>query len=231
VRGNMKLSEKSRVIKVDFGKFLKESRLESDRSVFDNGYILAVNPQTVWCWEQGNSFPGSIVRIKKLALMYSDTPYFLKDIIERNGIKPSRSEWKDFEKEVYSGGGGLVSGIRPEYVSKDARDLEYKKAFGKYMMRERYNRGITVAAMARALKVNYHTYCAWENGSAWPQEVMVLAMLDKLYSNTFDVLFGLCDENGIHLSMTEKKDVLKRMRMFDGTHRCEPGKGRFRKLK
>jgi hypothetical protein len=44
------------------------------------------------------------------------------------------------------------------------------------------------------------------------------------------VLFGLCSENGIHLSMTEKKDVLKRMKMFDGTHRCEPGKGRFRKL-
>ena len=226
----MKLSRKCGAIKKDFGKFLKSARLESDRTLFDNGYVLRVSPQTVFLWEAGFSFPRSIVTLKKLAMMYEDVPGFLKDAVSKSGIGPSFSEWKHFEKDVYSGGGKLVSGIRPNYESADERDSEYKRAFGRYMLRERHGRGITPTAMARAFGTSVQSYCAWENGSAWPQEAMVLVLMDRLYGNTFDVLFGLCKKNGIHLSLSEKKDVLRRSRMFEGTSRCERGNGRFREL-
>ena len=121
-----------------------------------------------------------------------------------------------------------MSGVSPNYVSKDKRDSEYKRAFGKYLIKERYGREITFVAMARALGINRNTYCAWENGSAWPQEVMTLAILDRLYGNTFDVLFDLCEKNGIKLSMAESKDVLKKIKVFEGTKRGQRGNGWFR---
>ena len=45
---------------------------------------------------------------------------------------------------------------------------------------------------------------------AFPQDVVTLAMLDKLHGDTLDVIFGLCPQNGIHLTPVERNGVIAR---------------------
>lgn len=197
-----------------------------DMSVYDLGYVLGKNPQTVWYWERGRSFPASIVLLKKLEVLYRETPHVLKDIAKRAEIQPTAEEWSRFEKEVYEKTGDLFhSRQNPFYESKDQRDMEYKEAFGEYLMRERMKREIRHGALANALGVSRNAYCQWEDGITFPQDAMVLVLLDKLYGNTFDVLFGLCRENGISLKDGEKRDVLRKMREVERVGRWARGKG------
>jgi hypothetical protein len=42
-------------------------------------------------------------------------------------------------------------------------------------------------------------------------------MLDRLYGDTLDVIFGICADYGIHLKHTEKRDVISRLKKFEGT--------------
>ena len=223
----MRCDEKGQKMKSYFGDFLLESRRMMDMSVYDMGYALGISHATVWCWEKGLSFPKSIVLLKKLALVFEEIPALMKNLVVMTGIAPSKSEWTNFEKKVLCEQGTLISGISPIYSSRDRRDTDYKRAFGNYLRRERQKREISFIVMAEAFNVTRQTYCLWEVGSAFPQDVMVLAYLNKLYGNLFDVLFGLCKKEGIHLSFDEKRFVLQRLSEFDNTGRWDSGKSQF----
>lgn len=223
--GDVKIGNKSCKVKKYFGSYLADCRKSVGLSNYDIAYILDVCHLTPWNWEHGVSFPQSIILLKKLGMIYGELPYWLKDIIRMGAIKPSRLEWKRFEEIAYSGdGNGLPSCGTQNYRSIDMRDNIYKKAFGKYLMNERCERGIGVGSIAEALGVGYHRYLQWEYGSNFPQEVMTLIYLDKFYGNTFDVLFGLCKKNGIHLDRIEKLSVLRKLEEFENTGIGDSGK-------
>ena len=222
----MKISEKSKAVKNLFGSFLKDSRLAANRSVYDVGYILGTSHATVWEWERGRSFPCSIVLMKKLCLVYRDVVGTLRSLVAQSGIAPTRKEWYDFETMIFSArvGDPMKAKLKCRYKPKDKRDKIYKLAFGRYLRKSRLDLGIGMTAMASAFGKSTSSLAQWESGTSLPQNVMVLALYDKLFGDTFDVLFGLCRENAIHLDRGEKKEVLTRLEVFEDTKRWDLGK-------
>lgn len=224
----MKMGRSSFMMKRRFGRFLKSNRLQAGWSVYDVGYMLKKTHATAHYWEEGFSFPASIVLLKKLCLLYGGIPETIKNIASDILSKVTCKDWKEFLKTIDEG--HFVPPINDKlacnYGSVDGRDSEYKIAFGSYLRRERLDRKISASALARAFGVYPSNYTAWEAGSTFPQDVMVLVLLDKLYGNTFDVIFGLCKKNGIHLSHEETKAVLERKSEFAGTKRWDDGKSK-----
>ena len=54
---------------------------------------------------------------------------------------------------------------------------------------------------------------------------VMLSMLDGLYGNLFDVVFGLCKKDGIHLERSEVRKVLEAKSALGGRRRWSRGKG------
>ena len=214
----MQLDEKSRAVRVRFGGFLKDNRLQHEWGLYEVGYILRASNTSVWGWERGSFFPASIILLKKLALIYRQTPYVLKDIVAAADIRPSVREQDQFLKTVYSSPPLQYSckkDLKCCYEAKDERDTEYKTAFGKYLRNERKLRGIQATCLAKGLGVKSAHIVRWESGGCFPRSIMTLAQLDLLFGDTFDVLFGLCQEKGIHLTFEEKRDVFERMKRYE----------------
>jgi len=222
----MKIESGALRLKGLFGEYLKRSRLEQDWSIYDVAYMVDANHASVNYWETGYCFPASIVRLKKLALLYKGLPYRLINISREYVENLGKIKWDRFLCKLDDG--IFVPPIKEElrccYAPVDRRDKTYKKAFGRYLREERLNAQIGGSALARALGVGSSNYFQWESGTNFPQEMTVLALLDKLYGNTFHMLFGLCKENGIHLSEREEKGVLKRKERFAYTVRWDRNK-------
>lgn len=217
--GTMKMGESSLVVKKKFGSFLRMNRLKEDWSVYDVGRMIGTTQATVWCWEKGMSFPASIVKLKKLCLLYPDTSKKVKELVgDVGGI----ARWRQFKADIdcsslsnceYPGRNTCF------YVTRDTRDMKYKIAFGDYLKRERRGMGVSVSSLAKALNVFHSNVTMWEAGTIFPQSLVVLSLLDRMYGNLFDVLFGLCKKHGIHLEKKEIRQVLVERDRVEGCSR------------
>lgn len=179
-------------------------------SHYDLGYILGVSHSIVWYWEHGLSFPHSVVLLKRLGIVFPSFPGMLKELSQ--DIVPER-RYREFTS-VISCPGRVFSHVEdwqlPVRFHKDERDTIYKRAFGSYLRRERLSMGLSQTVLADGLGTSPSTVCQWESG-IFPRNASVLSILDRLYGNLFDVLFGLCRENGIHLKARERRDIVGRM--------------------
>jgi len=215
-------------IKQAFGQELQKQRLEHDISPYDLAYVLGISHATIYGWECGDAFPGSIIRLKRLAVLFRDVPKLVQNMFDLKGIAPSRREWDKFLRGIYRGRKThqqktvLVCG----YQAADSRDDQYRIAFGNYLRKERLSRDLTGMSIAEGFGITHACYFRWESGSSFPKEPRTLMMLDKLYGNTVSTIFGLCKNNGIHLEAGEVRNLLDRMKEFDGKGIYSPGKPR-----
>jgi len=195
-----------------FGRFLKKRRERLDASVYDLGYVLGTSFGTVWCWETGQSFPGDILKLKRLALIYPEVHKELKRIFQLPDVAPDKKQWKKFLMSLSTLHAFTVKDeLLKRGASKDKRYDKYKRAFGDYLRAERLERGITGSSMARGLGVTGPTYFQWEAGVTFPSEITALIMLDKLHGDTLEVIFGLCPEHNIQLTPVEENKVMARL--------------------
>lgn len=210
-------------LKRKFGRFLRDSRLGLDMSVYDIGYVLGLSHATVYYWEEGKSFPNSVMKLKQLQFLYGGVMVILRGLFDD---VVTRTELRDFLREVASMK-AHIDDVRSDimwYEAKDKRDDSYRRAFGRYLAERRQDVGVSANSLAVALGMS-HTVCyRWESGSSFPSDPVVLAKLDRLYGDTLAFIFGACPSNNVLLSQTEKHELSERMDEFSSTGRWEAGK-------
>jgi transcriptional regulator with XRE-family HTH domain len=233
VRGNMmKMREQSWNARNHFGSFLREKRDSLSMSLSDMGYVLNLNYGTVWNWEIGGSFPANIIRLKQLALVYPGVHDEMKRIFQLPDVKPTDEQWDNLVSRLSTTGPIDRAALSVRGFHADTRIDSYKKAFGKYLRERRLDSGYTARGLARGMGLSSGTTCLqWEAGLNFPQDIVCLIMLDRLYGDTLDVIFGICADYGIHLKHTEKRDVLSRLKKFEGTKMNDAGKPRDANVK
>ena len=91
------MGESSLIVKKKFGSFLRMSRLKEDWSVYDVGRMVGITQTTVWSWEKGKSFPASIIKLKKLCVLYPDIPETVKGLISGVG---GIARWRQFAADI-----------------------------------------------------------------------------------------------------------------------------------
>jgi transcriptional regulator with XRE-family HTH domain len=225
----MKVGKRFQKFKKMFGEFLEENRRALGLSNYDVGYTLGVSHMTCYDWEKGDSFPSSIVRLKKLHLLFENLPEVLVHLFHLTGIAPTSYEWQAFKRRMKGKcrrSSSLKTNLNLSYKAVDSRDDECRVAFGSYLRKERLDRGIQASHLARALGVSPSLYFRWESGSGFPQNPRIIMLLDRFYGNVIKVLFGLCKEGGIHLSQIEIRDVMTRFSEFENTSMWETGKSK-----
>jgi len=228
VRGSiMKMSQQSWNARKHFGEFLQEQRAKTPLSLYDLGYVLDLNYGTPWEWEKGTAFPGNILRLKQLALVYPGVYEELRRIFQMPGVAPSKAEWDEFVSSLKMDSRVKMKELPVRRRHSDVRVDRYKRAFGDYLRENRMECGYTARSLAHGLGLVQGSACIkWEAGLCFPQEITHLIMLDRLYGDALEVIFGICPERGIHLRHGEKKAVLGRLGEFKGASYRHKGKPR-----
>jgi transcriptional regulator with XRE-family HTH domain len=216
----MKRDKRSDKIKSLFGNFLREERKFRGLSLHEVGYVFNQHHSTFGQWEVGVNFPRSVVAIKKVHLLFPDTPKILTRIFDTSGVKPTKRDWTKFKKIIKGNKEKTFhrcsGGDKSRYQFKDSREIGCRMAFGAYLRRERLSRGLSAKTLAKACNLEYDNYMKIER-CGLINDVKTILLLDRFYGNTLKVLFGLCAENGIHLSPIEKREFVSKLSEFENS--------------
>ena len=97
------MEDKLKIALGQLGEFLRNSRKEANITKMELAYILDVRSQiSIYGWEDGNSFPRSIILIKKLSFLFPGFAGATKEILNSRGVRPSVSEMYDFDDMLES---------------------------------------------------------------------------------------------------------------------------------
>lgn len=213
----MRLTPDCYKFKEEFGKYLRQERkflgLGTSR---DLSYILGMSEASAGHWERGYVFPRSTIVLKKLNLLFNNTPDVINELFTRDGIKPTKKEWDIFRKTAELNQnhhciGKTVFDKESNYTFSDSRENECRKAFGRYLSEKRLKMGLSSVSLSYAFGKKYTAYYNWESGISFPDSVKDLILLDKLFGDTIKVMFGLCEKYGVKLLKLEKQEVLSKL--------------------
>jgi transcriptional regulator with XRE-family HTH domain len=215
----MRLSPDCYKFKEEFGKYLRSEREFSGLSSYrDLSYVLGLSEASAGHWERGWVFPRSTIVLKKINLLFNNTPDVINELFTRDGIKPTQKELDTFRKTAEENKNHTsiipLTKLNKEttIVYSDSRENECRKAFGKYLTEKRLRMGISAVSLCKALgKKSVVAVHFWENGTSFPSDVKDLILLDKLFGDTIKVMFGLCEKYGVKLLKLEKQEVLSRL--------------------
>ena len=214
----MQISNKYKALKQKFGQEMKKDRLKKKLSSTDAAYILGIGQSVYWAWETGKTFPGDIIRLQKLKVLFPNVQNNMNVLIAGLIASIPKNKLKEIISIKPTGRQIYVPTYNRYYIKvKEERDKKYKKEFGKYLRSKRIKMGLSAYQISSLLNMAVGSYSAWEAGKAFPSDLKALAILDKLYGNVIEVMFGTCKKEGIRIRRKEIEKVLKRKHKFDNT--------------
>jgi len=214
------MNRKSKVARRRLGKAVRELRKREDLSQMELTYVLDLGSiARVSYWESGRCFPRSIIVLKKLEFLFSGFGDVVREVVDSHGVKPNKKEWMNFIGTVSTKWSvdSAPQNRNKFYNHVDARDAVYRKAFGRYLREARTSRSITAASLGRAFGCVHTTWSQWEAGINFPSDILVLGLINRLFGDTFDVVFSVCDKARIRLQKKEKQSVLRRLKNIQET--------------